>query len=81
MNKKRIRQLTGSLLRRAATQPAARYLGPCRALLRQWLEEENYLHPTLRRQAHILRRRVGSVPGGAGYAVSPPGGGVAGLYL
>ena len=43
MNKKRIRQLTGSLLRRAATQPAARYLGPRRALLRQWLEEENYL--------------------------------------
>ena len=67
MNKKRIRQLTGSLLRRAATQPAARYLGPRRALLRQWLEEENYL-PRF-------------IPGGAGYAVSPPGGGVAGLYL
>ena len=64
MNKKRIRQLTGSLLRRAATQPAARYLGPRRALLRQWLEEENYLQRFIplcdgRRRICACRRRVG----------------------
>ena len=28
MNKKRIRQMTASLLRRVTTQPAARYLAP-----------------------------------------------------
>ena len=43
MNKKRIRQMIGALLRRAATQPAARYLAPHRAMLRQLLEEQNYL--------------------------------------
>ena len=43
MNKKRIRQMTGTLLRRVTTQPAVKYLAPHRALLRQWLEEENYL--------------------------------------
>ena len=39
MNKKRIRQMTGSLLRRATTQPAAKYLAPHRAMLRALLEE------------------------------------------
>jgi len=43
MNKKRIRQMTASLLRRVNTQPAARFLSPCRDLLRSWLEEENFL--------------------------------------
>ena len=43
MNKKRIRQMAGSLLRRVTAQPAVKYLAPCRSLLRQWLEEENYL--------------------------------------
>ena len=43
MNKKHIRQMTGSLLRRTAAQPAAKYLAPHRALLRRWLEEENFL--------------------------------------
>ena len=43
MNKKRIRQMTGSLLRRATTQPAAKYLAPHRAMLRALLEEQNYL--------------------------------------
>ena len=43
MNKKRIRQMTGTLLRRTATQPAARYLAPHRALLKELLEERSYL--------------------------------------
>ena len=43
MNKKRIRQMTGALLRRTATQPAARYLAPHRALLKELLEERGYL--------------------------------------
>ena len=43
MNKKRIRQMTGSLLRRVTTQPAAKYLAPHRAMLRALLEEQNYL--------------------------------------
>ena len=40
MNKKRIRQMTGSLLRRVTTQPAVRYLGPYRAMLTELLEEQ-----------------------------------------
>ena len=58
-------QLTGSLLRRAATQPAARYLGPCRALLRQWLEEENYLQrfiPLCLAVKNILRKSASIFP-------------------
>ncbi|MBD5150487.1 MAG: cytidyltransferase-related domain protein [Oscillibacter sp.] len=43
MNKKRIRQMTGSLLRRVTTQPAAKYLAPHRTMLRALLEEQNYL--------------------------------------
>ncbi len=43
MNKKRLRQMTGTLLRRVTTQPAARCLAPHRAMLRQMLEEQNYL--------------------------------------
>ena len=43
MNKKHIRQMTGSLLRRTAAQPAAKYLAPHRALVRRWLEEEDLL--------------------------------------
>ena len=43
MNKKRIRQMTGALLRRVTTQPAARCLAPYRTLLRELLEEQNYL--------------------------------------
>ncbi len=43
MNKKRIRQMTGALLRRITTQPAARYLAPHRDMLRQLLEEQNCL--------------------------------------
>ena len=43
MNKKRIRQMTGALLRRITTQPAARCLAPYRTLLRELLEEQNYL--------------------------------------
>ncbi len=43
MNKKRIRQMTGTLLRRVTTQPAARYLAPHRAMLKELLEEKNYL--------------------------------------
>ena len=33
MNKKRIRQMAGSLLRRVTAQPAVKYLAPCRSLL------------------------------------------------
>ena len=43
VNKKRVRQMTGTLLRRTAAQPAAKYLAPCRPLLKHWLEEENFL--------------------------------------
>ena len=43
MNKKRLRQMTGTLLRRVTTQPAARCLAPHRAMLRQMLEGQNYL--------------------------------------
>ena len=43
MNKKRIRQMSASLLRRVTTQPAARYLGQRRELLRELLEDQNYL--------------------------------------
>ena len=43
MNKKRIRQMTGSLLRRLTTQPAARYLAPHRAMLEELLEGQSYL--------------------------------------
>ena len=43
MNKKRIRQMSASLLRRVTTQPAARYLGQYRELLRELLEDQNYL--------------------------------------
>lgn len=43
MNKKRIRQMSSSLLRRLTTQPAARYLSGQREALRGLLEEQNYL--------------------------------------
>ena len=43
MNKKRIRQMTASLLRRVTTQPAARYLAPHRAMLTELLEEQGWL--------------------------------------
>ncbi|MBD5162681.1 MAG: cytidyltransferase-related domain protein [Oscillibacter sp.] len=43
MNKKRIRQMTGTLLRRIAVQPAAHWLAPHRDMLRPLLEEQNYL--------------------------------------
>ena len=43
MNKKRIRQMTASLLRRVTTQPAARYLAPHRAMLTELLEERGWL--------------------------------------
>ena len=39
MNKKRIRQMSSSLLRRLTTQPAVRYLAGRRETLRQLLEE------------------------------------------
>ena len=43
MNKKRLRQMTASLLRRLTTQPALRFLAPHRAMLTGLLEEKNYL--------------------------------------
>ena len=43
MNKKRIRQMSSSLLRRLTTQPAVRYLAGQRETLRQLLEEQNFL--------------------------------------
>jgi len=43
MNKKRLRQMTASMLRRLSVQPAARYIAPHREQLRALLEEENYL--------------------------------------
>ena len=43
MNKKRIRQMSSSLLRRLTTQPAVRYLAGRRETLRQLLEEQNFL--------------------------------------
>ena len=43
MNKKRIRQMSSSLLRRLTTQPAVRYLSGQREMLRQLLEEQNFL--------------------------------------
>ncbi len=44
MNKKKLRQMTGALLRRVTTLPAARYLSPHRSMLRTLLEEQDYLH-------------------------------------
>ena len=43
MNKKRIRQMSASLLRRVTTLPASRYLSPHREMLRELLEDQNYL--------------------------------------
>jgi len=43
MNKKRIRQMSASLLRRVSTLPASRYLTPHREMLRELLEDQNYL--------------------------------------
>ena len=43
MNKKRIRQMSASLLRRVTTLPASRYLGQRREMLRELLEAQNYL--------------------------------------
>ena len=43
MNKKRIRQLTASLLRRLTTQPALKYTAPYRGMLTGLLEEQSYL--------------------------------------
>ncbi len=43
MNKKRIRQMSASLLRRLTTQPASHYLGDRREELTRLLEEENDL--------------------------------------
>ncbi len=43
MNKKRIRQMNSSLLRRLTTQPAVRCLGDRRAILAELLEEQNYI--------------------------------------
>ena len=43
MNKKRIRQMTASLLRRLTTQPVLKYMAPHRAMLTELLEEKNYL--------------------------------------
>ena len=43
MNKKRLRQMSGSLLRRLTTQPNLRYLAPHRELLRELLEDQSYL--------------------------------------
>lgn len=43
MNKKRIRQMNGSLLRRLTTQPAVRCLGSQREMLTELLEEQNYI--------------------------------------
>ena len=43
MNKKRMRQMSGSLLRRLNTQPAARYLSDKRDWYTRLLEEENFI--------------------------------------
>ena len=43
MNKKRIRQMNSSLLRRLTTQPALRVMERHRTLLRELLEEQNYI--------------------------------------
>ena len=43
MNKKRIRQMTASLLRRLTTQPNLRYLAPHREMVTELLEGQNYL--------------------------------------
>lgn len=43
MNKKRIRQMNGSLLRRLTTQPAVRCLAARRGWLTELLEEQNYM--------------------------------------
>jgi hypothetical protein len=43
MNKKRLRQLGESLLRRLTTQPNARYLSPHRAYLEELLKDQSYL--------------------------------------
>ncbi len=43
MNKKRMRQMSGSLLRRLNTQPAARYLSDRKAWYTRLLEEENFI--------------------------------------
>ena len=43
MNKKRIRQMSASLLRRLTTQPAVRWLAPHRDMLVRLLEEQNFI--------------------------------------
>ena len=43
MNKKRVRQMSASLLRRLTTQPAVRYMAPHRAMLAELLEDQAYL--------------------------------------
>ena len=43
MNKKRVRQMSASLLRRLTTQPAVRYMAPHRAMLAELLEDQTYL--------------------------------------
>ena len=43
MNKKRIRQMSASLLRRLTTQPAVRWLAPHRDMLARLLEEQDFI--------------------------------------
>ena len=43
MNKKKIRQMSSSLLRRLTTQPAVRFMAAHQELISGWLEDERYI--------------------------------------
>ena len=43
MNKKKIRQMNSSLLRRLTTQPAVRFMADRQEEIAGWLEDEHYI--------------------------------------